>query len=75
MNVPIYTYIVIMGLIYFLGLEKEINVFMLNIFKSIGAIIEIVITVYYIFITKFYTMYINHINEKGNTSKSSVIII
>ncbi|KAG4094051.1 hypothetical protein H8356DRAFT_1401743 [Neocallimastix lanati (nom. inval.)] len=71
MNVPIYTYIVIMGLIYFLGLEKEINVFMLNIFKSIGAIIEIVITVYYIFITKFYTMYINHINEKGNTSKSS----
>ncbi|ORY70823.1 hypothetical protein LY90DRAFT_667261 [Neocallimastix californiae] len=72
MNVPIYTYIVIMGLIYFLGLEKEINVFMLNIFKSIGAIIEIVITVYYIFITKFYTMYINHINEKGNTSKSSL---
>jgi len=75
MNVPIYTYIVIMVLIYFLGLEKEINVFMLNIFKSIGAIIEIVITTYYVFITKFYTMYINHKNEKGSTSKSSVIII
>lgn len=72
MSIPVYSYILFIILTYFVESNEEISINIQDIFKSIGIIINISISIYYIYITKFLNIYLNiksNINFKKRASQ------
>ncbi|ORX47573.1 hypothetical protein BCR36DRAFT_92919 [Piromyces finnis] len=58
LNIPVYVYVITMGIIEFINLQDEISLEVQDLFGSLGTIINTSVILYFLYISKFFDIYI-----------------